>query len=80
MLVTLVGNPPGTSAPQSCGTASIMLIQNMTSDAVTGWPLDHIQCFRLMVTVLPLTTGALARLRDGLNVGWVPLPNQYSGR
>src|SRR5580693_1326382 len=80
MFDTLVGNPPGTPAPQSCGTASIMLIQNITSDAVIWVPLDHVQCFSVIVTFLPLNVGGLARLTDGLNVGWVPFANQYIGR
>jgi hypothetical protein len=41
MLETFVGNPPGTEPNQSCGTAFIMLIQNMMSSAVTGVPFDH---------------------------------------
>ena len=54
-LDTLVGNPPGTNAPQSVEpTACIMWIQKSTSSAFTGSPLDHFQPFMLMVTFLPL--------------------------
>ena len=34
----------------------------------------------MIVTCLPSYTGWSATLREGLSVGWVPLPNQYSGR
>src|ERR1700749_887891 len=81
MLLTLVGNPPGTYAPQSLEpTAFSMLIQNMTSWADTVSPLDHSHPFRVMVTCRPLYCGASARDRLVLSVGLVPLPNQYRGR
>ena len=40
------------------------------------------KCFSVIVTVLPplLHTGRLARLLVVLTVGWIPAPNQYSGR
>ncbi len=54
-LLTLVGKPPGTYAPQSEEpTACSMWIQNSTFWAVTGVPLDHFQPFMLIVTLLPL--------------------------
>ena len=54
-LVTLVGKPPGTYAPQSAApTACSMWIQNSTLSAVTVSPLDHFQPFRLIVTLFPL--------------------------
>ncbi len=80
-LLTLVGNPPGTNAPQSLlATACIMWIQNRTLSAVTVSPLDHFQPLRWMVTWLPLYCGASATLRLVFSVGLAPLPNQYSGR
>ena len=52
---TLVGNPPGTKAPQSLApTACSMWIQNTTSWALMVSPLDHFQPFSVMVTSLPL--------------------------
>ena len=41
MFETLAGKPPGVKSNQSSGTPFIMLIQNMTSCAVTGVPFDH---------------------------------------
>jgi hypothetical protein len=81
MLLTLLGNPPGTYAPQSVvPTACIMWIQNRTSWALTVSPLDHFQPFSVMVTWLPLYCGGLARLSFVFTVGEAPFPNQYSGR
>ena len=57
-----------------------MWIQNTTFWADTVVPLDHFQPFMVIVTFLPLYTGASARLRLVLSVGDAPLPNQYSGR
>ena len=34
----------------------------------------------MIVTVLPLTVGRLARLSEVFTVGLSPVPNQYSGR
>ena len=42
MFVTFAGKAPGLKSNQSCGTPFIMLIQNMTSCAVTGAPFDHL--------------------------------------
>ncbi len=43
-----------------------MLIQNITFDAVTGWPLDHLYGLSVMVTLFPLKVGALATLSEAL--------------
>ena len=59
-----------------------MFSQNSMFCAVTGWPLDHMKGFSVIVTVLPplLHTGTLARLLVVFTVGWFPVPYQYSGR
>ena len=59
-----------------------MFSQNSMFCADTGWPLDHLYGLSVIVTVLPplLHTGRLARLLVVFTVGWVPVPNQYSGR
>ena len=56
-------------------------IQKITSRAVIGVPLDHCQCFMVMVATVLLSenTGALAMLSVLLKVGSPFVPNQYSG-
>ena len=59
---------------------SCMLIQKTTFCAVTGWPLLQLYFFSLIVTWRPEYIGGSARLRLLFRYGWVPWPNQYSGR
>src|SRR5258708_34911599 len=57
-----------------------MFSQKITFCAVTGVRLDHMLCFSLIVTLVPLKVGALARLSELFTIGWPSWPNQYSGR